>query len=383
VWEPALEKYAAVTHLTVALYDEQGRLVCGPINESGVFAFFSRHQYDPGLFADCVNRCLRETEGRPAVVVADRAGLAAVGASLALNGATVGVAVGGYGLVEFPQSMPIERMAREGGFPFHLFWDVVRGEAPLSRERLVVRGELLQVLGDALLIENYRTRQYEEASVQLRAASGAKDKFLAMISHEFRTPLNAVLGWTKILRTRHLDEARRLRALETIERNAEAQVILIDELLDVSRAVAGTTQLDQQAVLLGPIIARTVDTLTPAADAKDILLDVRIEEVYGTVESDSDRLQQIVLNLIANAIKFTPSGGDGQDSIGPARLARRTVRERLRSRHQARRSAPHLRGIHPGRRFDRSPAGWTRARPDDCASLRHDARRNNPGGERR
>jgi signal transduction histidine kinase/CheY-like chemotaxis protein len=324
VWKPALEKYAAVSHLTVALYDEQGRLVCGPINESGMFAFFSRYQYDPGLFADCVNRCLHETGAGPAVVVADRAGLAAVGAPLVLNGATVGVAVAGYNLVEFPQSIPIERLAREGGFPFRLFWDVVRGEAPLSRRRLVVQGELLQVLGDALLVENYRTRQYEETSVQLRAASGAKDRFLAMISHEFRTPLTAVLGWTKVLRTRHLDEARRLRALDTIERNAEAQVTMIEELLDVSRAVAGTTQLDQHAVLLGPIIARTVDTLTPAADSRDILLDVRIEEMNGTVEGDSDRLQQVVLNLIGNAIKFTAPGGEVR-----IRLARRDSKAEL------------------------------------------------------
>jgi signal transduction histidine kinase/CheY-like chemotaxis protein len=183
-------------------------------------------------------------------------------------------------------------------------------EAPLSRQRLAVHGELLQVLGNALLAESFRARQYEETSVRLRAANASKDRFLAMISHEFRTPLTAVLGWTKILRTRHLDEGRRLHALETIERNAEAQARMVDELLDVSRAVAGTTQLDQESVVLGSLIARTVDTLTPAAESKQIRLDVRIEELHQTVRGDSDRLQQVVLNLISNAIKFTPPGGE-------------------------------------------------------------------------
>src|SRR5207245_2960197 len=103
------------THLTAALFDTGGRLACGPVNRTPLFELFAEAERAPGLFAECVQRCLYPAQGADKIVVAKRFGLAAVGAALALNGDVVGVAVAGYHLSEFPQAIAIERLAREAG----------------------------------------------------------------------------------------------------------------------------------------------------------------------------------------------------------------------------------------------------------------------------
>jgi PAS domain S-box-containing protein len=155
----------------------------------------------------------------------------------------------------------------------------------------------------ALAIEN--ARLYREA----QEVNRLKDEFLATLSHELRTPLTAVLGWTRLLGTGQLDEATRARALETIERNAQAQVQLIDDILDVSRIIRGKLRLDVRPVELAPVIESAVDSVRPAAEAKGIRLQVVLDPRTGPVSGDPDRLQQVVWNLLSNAIKFTPRGG--------------------------------------------------------------------------
>jgi two-component system CheB/CheR fusion protein len=150
------------------------------------------------------------------------------------------------------------------------------------------------------------------------AATGAKDKFVAVLSHELRTPLNAMLGWTRMLRTQKLDEATVSRALEVIERNTLLQARLIEDLLDASRIVAGTLSLEMRPVMIAPAVEAAINAVSGSAEARGVRLESQLDLSVGPVRGDPVRLQQIVWNLVSNAIKFTPR--DGRVDI---RLARR------------------------------------------------------------
>ena len=178
VWHSALEKYASAAHLTVQLFAVDEHVVLGPIHETPLFHLFNERGYDPGLFAECARRCLAQTEDRPAIVTSQSHGLAVVGTSLVLLGEVVGAAVAGYALVDFSQLSEIQHMAHQSGVAFDRVWEVARREQPVPQRRLIVNGELLQVLGDALLRENYRTRQSEHIALQLEETARAKERAL-------------------------------------------------------------------------------------------------------------------------------------------------------------------------------------------------------------
>jgi signal transduction histidine kinase len=157
--------------------------------------------------------------------------------------------------------------------------------------------------------EAHNKQQLEKAFIQVEEASRLKDEFLATVSHELRTPLNAVLGWTTLLRSNHLDPAGRKRALETIERNARSQQQLVEDLLDVSRAISGKLRLDASPVNPRTFIDEAVEALRPTAQARQIRVTQAIESGLKDVYGDPARLRQIVWNLLSNAIKFSPTGG--------------------------------------------------------------------------
>ena len=140
-------------------------------------------------------------------------------------------------------------------------------------------------------------------------ASRAKDDFLAIVSHELRNPLSAILGWTGLLRSGELADDKRARALEIIERNALNQSQLIDDLLDVSRIVAGKLRLEVGAIQLGEIVAAAIESARPALDAKQLRLTTVLDTVDVALMGDATRLQQVIWNLLTNATKFTPKGG--------------------------------------------------------------------------
>ncbi|WP_414519202.1 PAS domain S-box protein [Nostoc sp. PCC 9305] len=169
---------------------------------------------------------------------------------------------------------------------------------------LTLGQQCAQAIARAQLYEAEKT-----ARAQAETANRIKDEFLAVLSHELRTPLNPILGWAKLLRTRKFDEATKIRALETIERNAKLQTQLIGDLLDVSRILQGKVRLNLHAVDLKIAIASALETVRLAAEAKSIQIQIILSNDIGKVLGDGDRLQQVMWNLLSNAVKFTPTEG--------------------------------------------------------------------------
>lgn len=176
-----------------------------------------------------------------------------------------------------------------------------------------------------------RTRELLEINASLRAeiehlktlyreaqeANRLKDEFVAMVSHELRTPLTPILGCVHLLRTAKLTEATFARALEMIERNAQAQVQIVDDLLDVSRIVAGKLHLTVRSIEIVPVVDAAIDSVRALADFKNLEIGKDIEEVRSPVDGDRDRLQQVVWNLLTNAVKFTRPPGRITVSVKP------------------------------------------------------------------
>jgi signal transduction histidine kinase/ActR/RegA family two-component response regulator len=302
----ALEKYAAVNRLTVQVYDADGELVAGGVNRTSLFDLLSS-EHDPGLFERCAQQCLA---GPPAgVVIEEDYGLAAFGAPFVLGGAVVGAAVAGYALTTHLTYREVERLARDCRLDRDDVWAVTRKELPVARSLLPLRGELLRVIADTMLSEHHRSRQLEVTSLRLAEASAAKDRFLAVLSHELRTPLTAILGYAALVRRGTFDETGVRRALEVIERNAKRQTQLIDDLLDVSRINSGSLRFDVRPIAVATAIEVAVASARPLAGVKGVRLDLVLLPGVPPVRGDPGRLEQVVSNLLVNAIKFTPAGG--------------------------------------------------------------------------
>lgn len=152
-------------------------------------------------------------------------------------------------------------------------------------------------------------KREQAAREQAESANQIKDEFLAVLSHELRSPLNPILGWSKLLQQRKLDSAKTTTALATIERNAQLQSQLIDDLLDISRILRGKLILNEMPVDLSVVILAALETVRLAAEAKSLLIQTILAPNVGMVTGDAGRLQQVVWNLLSNAVKFTPAGG--------------------------------------------------------------------------
>src|SRR3989449_3091463 len=197
----------------------------------------------------------------------------------------------------------------------------------------------------ALAVDNVRL--YREA----QETSRLKDEFLATLSHELRTPLTSVLAWMWMLRRGRLDAPAVERARDTMEKSIRSLLHIIDDLLDVSRAIRGQLRLDVRPIGLVPVIQAAVDAVRPAASARDIRLRTTIDSDAGLVQGDPSRLQQVVWNLLTNAIKFTPAGGrvhvhlERADRAGETGAGRRALLgARRRTRADRRRRGRHARG---------------------------------------
>jgi PAS domain S-box-containing protein len=160
-------------------------------------------------------------------------------------------------------------------------------------------------LGDYVALAVDHARLFHD----LQQASRLKDEFLATLSHELRTPLNAVLGWTRMLRRGTVPPERTAAVLDTIERNAAAQMQLVEELLDLSAMVAGGLRLNVTRVDVRELVGGAVETIRPAADTKSLRIQLTIDPDVGDIAGDPGRLRQVLWNLLSNAVKFTPAGG--------------------------------------------------------------------------
>lgn len=217
-------------------------------------------------------------------------------------------------------------------YPLHVFGDETQGPAladVCTQHTRVIPAESYSILPDqdtrlreiillqqkarlleAELKERERLLAREQlARAEAETANRLKDQFLATVSHELRTPLNAIIGWSHMLRGGKLDQATASRAVETIERNAKAQAQLIEDLLDVSRMITGNLRLRVAPVDMAAVINMAIDCVQLAAETKDIQLEVLLDPSVRHVAGDAGRLQQVVWNLLANSIKFTPAGG--------------------------------------------------------------------------
>ncbi|MDQ3131145.1 MAG: PAS domain S-box protein [Acidobacteriota bacterium] len=182
--------------------------------------------------------------------------------------------------------------------------------ADVGGERLLI--SIIRDVSDRKSADIERENLLEREQIARReaeAANRSKDEFLSVLSHELRTPLNAILGWTTMLKTDLLDEARKTQAIATIERNALLQNNLIEDLLDVSRIISGNIRLETAKIDLAVVVKSAFETIRPLAGAKNISLEIENPDLTLEINGDATRLQQIVVNLANNAVKFTPSSG--------------------------------------------------------------------------
>jgi PAS domain S-box-containing protein len=195
----------------------------------------------------------------------------------------------------------------------HVIWVEAHSQVVLDE-----RGQPVGMRGVTLDISDRKQLERERADLLQRertaradavAANRLKDDFLATLSHELRTPLNAIVGYTRMLRTGVFDESRRQHALEVVERNAAALTKMVEDVLDVSRIVAGKIRLNVQRVNVAAVLEEAIVTVRPAADARGVAVQATLDADAGAVAGDPERLQQVFWNLLSNAVKFTPRDG--------------------------------------------------------------------------
>jgi signal transduction histidine kinase/CheY-like chemotaxis protein len=305
----ALEKYAAVTHLSIRVYDRNRRIIAEQRGSNRLFELFTAAR-EPRIVSECLERCFAQSDRLTCVCVEHEHGIAVVGAPFSNESEVVCVSIAGYALTGHIDQLQLRRLAQESGLSFESLWGVVRTEVPTPVHRLQLDGELLKIIGDTVISEHFRAQQLGAALAELESANRSKDEFLATLSHELRAPLNVIRGWLQMLRAGKLDNATTVHALETIERNTDAQTKLVNDLLDISRIVAGKLSLEVEPVDLVSLIEAIFDSFCVLADAKRIRVDMELDRTVPPTSGDPERLRQIFSNLFSNALKFTPPAGN-------------------------------------------------------------------------
>jgi two-component sensor histidine kinase len=266
LWLQALDNYARAVHLTVKLFDAEMRIMFGPVHPTPLFELFEDSAgYDPGLFTDCAASCLMPINARRPEIVS-RYGLSVVGISLELGQKVVGAAVAGYTYMDFAHTAEVQHLARNCGLSFDRIWNVARAQKPVPQSRLILNGELLQVLGESLLRENAQTRQYEATVLHLEQALRAKEKAEALtrnsllekeellkeVHHRVKNNLQVIVSLLS-LQARRIGEERP-RALFEETRNRVQSISAIHELLYRAESFTGIQLLSYARQLVPDLI---------------------------------------------------------------------------------------------------------------------------------
>jgi signal transduction histidine kinase len=301
VWQTAMEKYAIAANLTVKLFDAEERVVFGAIHTTPMFQLFEERGYDPGIFAECVRRCLAQIQKRPVVIVSQLHGLTVVGTSLVLEDKVVGAVVGGYAFVDFFQLADIQRLARQTSIRFDRLWHVARHQKPVPQTRLTVLGELLQVLGDALLAEAAAREQ--EQRLQKAEKIAAAGQLAASMAHEINNPLSSVTNALFLIKQdSSLNELA--RSLVTTAATELARVSrIVKQSLSYYHVETIPHELD-----LSNIVKESLQIFSDKLQRAGIELNSRLHDGTSLV-GFPDEIRQVIDNLLVNSLEAMPHGG--------------------------------------------------------------------------
>jgi signal transduction histidine kinase/ActR/RegA family two-component response regulator len=304
VWPQVLDNFGRATKLTIQLFGPDEKPIVGPVNPTVLFPLFAAAAAD--LVPACVQRCLSARVSDPAVVES-RGGISACAAAIRNDDDTIcAVAVAGYALTSHLSVLEVRRLAARGGRPFEALWPQIRTAVPMAAEQLTLYGVLLRTLLESVLAEHMSAHTATLARRQAEAANHAKDEFLAMLAHELRNPLSAVRN---AVAAASLDEVQRAHALDIARRQADQLGRLIDDLLDVARITQGRISLRKESVCLAEILERAMDSARSFIDARGLTLRTALVSEPICIEADPARLEQVFVNLLTNAAKFTEASG--------------------------------------------------------------------------
>lgn len=308
-WHAPLRQFADATGLVVSAYDTAGARRIGPLTGPGLSAFLAGRStlwHEDGAGTAFERALVRDVCAARAPVAAQFGdGLRVAAHPLLLRGEVYGVLVFGWRFADFSSPLACERIAHQIGVPGHLLWNEVRLHAPVSAARMATYATLLGTLSDTL------DRQRETID-ELTRVNRIRELFLATVSHEMRTPLSALsMRIELMLRTIPDLPPAAVSGLEAMRVHVRQEKGMVEDLIDAARTLTGQMSIVRKPVVLGQVLRDAVATVETHAHGKQILIQVTPAD-YGDdirFEADGQRLQQVVWNLLFNAVKFTPAGG--------------------------------------------------------------------------
>lgn len=321
-WREMLAHFSHATGLTLALFDQAGALRIGPLSADPL----GEALVAGGAWREPAGICFAATREMTQRCIAQSAlaestlcdVLSAVAIPIRDKRGVIGAIAAGWVFTSFPEPVSTDRIARTLQLSFPETWQIVRQVSPMSRDKLALYADLLQMVADFSmkhrdeaeekfrLIDDLKRKQTE-----LEAAARSRDELFAVVSHELRTPLTPILGWVPIIRE-ELEQGRLVQVhegLETIERNARQEAHLIDEMLDVSRILTGRIVFSPEEVVPAQIVTEAAKAAHSLVRERGLGIHTDLTEQLPTVWVDPERLLQMLANLVSNAVKFTPDGG--------------------------------------------------------------------------